>query len=97
MTTRAKKRPFPKRNLEDVLSLAQKIQDEMAGRPMNRLLLAEALNIKPASSNYKLLISSSHQYGITTGGEKAESISLTERGTRATNAADEAVRRQAII
>jgi len=38
-------RNFPKHTLEEALVLPQKIQDEMGGMPMNRLLLADALGL----------------------------------------------------
>jgi len=36
-------RNFPLHTLEEALVLAQKIKDELGGKPMNRLLLADAL------------------------------------------------------
>ena len=36
-----KNRNFPKHTLEAALVLPQKIQDEMGGKPMNRLLLVQ--------------------------------------------------------
>jgi hypothetical protein len=38
-------RNFPKHTLAGALVLPQKIQDEMGGKPMNRLLLADALGL----------------------------------------------------
>lgn len=80
MTTERAIRPYPNHKLSDVLIVPQKIRDEKAGNPMNRLLLAHALGIKPASSNFRLLLSSSHKYGLTDGTEKAAEIKLTELG-----------------
>jgi hypothetical protein len=77
-------RNYPAHSLEQALVIAQKIKDENAGAPMNRLLLADALGIKPASSNYKMLLSSSRQYGLTEGTEKATEISLTGLGQQVT-------------
>lgn len=76
----SKRRNFPKHSLEDALPVAQKIQDEMGGKPMNRLLLAEALGLSPSSSNFREILSSSYKYGLTEGTEKAEQISLTQIG-----------------
>ena len=42
-----KVRNFPKHTLEAALVLPQKIQDEMGGKPMNRLLLADGLGMSP--------------------------------------------------
>ena len=78
------RRNFPKHSLEASLMVAQKIQDEMGGKPMNRLLLAEALGLSPSSSNFREILSSSYKYGLTDGTEKADQISLTATGESAT-------------
>jgi predicted nucleotide-binding protein len=79
-----KRRNFPKHSLEGSLLVAQKIQDEMGGKPMNRLLLADALGLSPSSSNFREILSSSYKYGLTEGTEKADQISLTATGESAT-------------
>jgi hypothetical protein len=56
--TGSKRRNFPKHSLEGSLVVAQKIQDEMGGKPMNRLLLADALGLSPSSSNFREILSS---------------------------------------
>lgn len=71
--------------MHEALQVAQTIRDDMAGKPMNRLLLANALGIKPNSSNYRYLLSSSLKYGFTLGTEKADEITLTDVGERGTN------------
>jgi hypothetical protein len=91
-----KNRNFPKHTLQSALVLAQKIQDEMAAKPMNRLLLADALGLSPSSSNFRELLSSSYKYGLTDGTEKAENISLTGTGTGATQQSDPANRLKAL-
>jgi hypothetical protein len=82
--------------LEEALVLAQKIQDEMAGKPMNRLLLADALSISPSSSTYRDLLSSANKYGLITGNEKSDNIMLAEHGLAATQQADQAARLRAL-
>jgi hypothetical protein len=62
---------------------------------MNRLLVADALGIKPASSDFKYLLSSSRQYGLTEGTEKAENVSLTPLGLDATGT-DQVKRKKAL-
>lgn len=79
-------RNYPKDSLQQSLVISQKIADENAGAPMNRLLVADALGIKPASSNFKYLLSSSRMYGLTEGTEKAAEVSLTPLGKRVTRA-----------
>jgi predicted nucleotide-binding protein len=87
-----KYRNYPQHSLEEALVVAQKIQDEMGGKPFKRLLLADALGIKPSSSNYKALLSSSLKYGLTEGTEKASDITLTKLGADATQTTDSSKR-----
>lgn len=89
-------RNFPKHTIEAALPLAQKIQDEMGGAPMNRLLLADALGLSPSSSNYRELLSSAYKYGLTDGTEKADTISLTPVGAAATQHSDATARLRAL-
>jgi predicted nucleotide-binding protein len=56
------------------------LQDQNNGRPMNRILLADAIGRTPGSSEYRVLLSSSLKYGLTTGTEKSDIISLTDLG-----------------
>lgn len=93
-------RNYPKNPLTQALVIGQKIADENAGAPMNRLLVADALGIKPASSNFKYLLSSSRSYGLTEGTEKATEVSLTSLGkqaTKADGAERTAILRQAVM
>jgi hypothetical protein len=91
-----RQRSFPKHSLEAALVLPQKIQDEGAGKPMNRLLLADALDISPSSSNLRDLLSSANKYGLIQGNEKSEMIGLTPLGDAATKRNDAATRLQAL-
>lgn len=93
-------RNYPRDSLQQALVVAQKIADENAGAPMNRLLVADALGIKPASSNFKYLLSSSRTYGLTEGTEKATEVSLTPLGkkiTRSSGAERQTALRQAVL
>ena len=81
---RGPKRPFPLHSLQDALKVAQKIRDERAGKPMNRLLLADSLGYKPSSSSFRDLLSSSLKYGLTEGSHNVPTISLTSIGEQAT-------------
>jgi hypothetical protein len=87
-----KRRNFPRNTLEEALAAPQKIMDEMAGKPFKRLLLADSLGISPSSSNFRYLLSSAFQYGLTEGTEKASEIELTDIGQSATQNADPARR-----
>ena len=78
------KRPFPRESLKETLVIAQAIQDKNAGKPMKRIFVADAIGRTPSSSAFKYLLSSSYQYGLTVGTEKAEYIELTELGQSVT-------------
>ena len=86
--TKYVRRPFPSHTLEGALRVAQAIQDQNNGKPMNRVLLANAIQKKPASSDFKALLSSSLKYGLTAGTEKSELISLERLGDSATRPRD---------
>jgi hypothetical protein len=89
-------RNYPAFSLAKTLSVAQKIQDERAGHPFKRLLLAESLDIKPGSTNYRDLLSASYKYGLTEGSEKSTEITLTPLGDQATSAKDKQRQRAAL-
>ncbi len=77
---RGPEKPYPPRRLAEAIRLAQAIRDKNAGRPMNRVLLAEALRLSPASSTYRELITSAYRFGLISGSEKSESLTLTPLG-----------------
>src|SRR4051812_35527451 len=88
-------RPFPAHTLREVLVVPQMIRDEKAGKPMSRLLLADALQIKPSSSNFRGLLSSSLKYGLTEGSHNVNIVSLTTLGDAVTGS--DAVLRQSAL
>lgn len=94
---KAKYRNYPTHRLEIALGVGRMIRDHMAGKPMNRLLLADALKIKPSSSNFRTLLSSSLKYGLTIGTEKADEIALTELGHEAVSGSNQAALRRAAM
>lgn len=73
-------RSFPLHILENALIIAKTIQEKNAGKPMKRLLLADAIGRKPSTVQFRDLLSSSYKYGLTLGTEKAENIELTKLG-----------------
>jgi hypothetical protein len=77
---RKPRREYPIHTLEQALRVAQAIQDKNNGQPFKRILLANSINVKPMSSDFREILSSSLKYGMTLGTEKAENISLTELG-----------------
>src|SRR5690242_13051205 len=90
-------RPFPVHTLEKALQIIQTIVDAGASRSMDRLLLAEALNRTPSSSEYRLLLSSSLKYGLTEGTEKADQIKPTQLGLQICRPLSGTERKQALL
>jgi len=79
-----KQRPFPRDSLQQALRVAQTIQDENNGEPMKRIFIADKLKIKPESTNFRYLLSSSNKYGLTKGSSQSEFIELTPLGKQIT-------------
>jgi len=77
---RRPRREYPIHALPEALRVAQAIQDKNNGQPFKRILLADSIKIKPMSSDFREILSSSYKYGLTLGTEKAVSISLTDLG-----------------
>jgi len=81
---RGPSRPYPGIAITEAIEIPQGIRDHNAGRPMNRILLAKALNWSPASSDFRDLITASSKYGFTKGNYNSETIELTELGEQLT-------------
>ena len=75
-------RAFPTRTLEQALVVIQAIGEKGAAKAMKRLLVADAIGRTPSSSEFKILLSASRWYGLTTGTEKADLISPTDLGLK---------------
>lgn len=71
---------YPKNSLIDALRIAKAIRDHSAGKPYDLLDLAKVVGYSPASSGFRLLITSSGRYGLTGGSYAAKEIALTELG-----------------
>lgn len=89
-------RAFPVHSLEKALQIVQAIVENGAARPMDRLLLAEAVNRTPSSSEFKKLLSSSLKYGLTEGTEKADFVKPTTLGLQIARPVSEAERIQGL-
>jgi predicted nucleotide-binding protein len=90
-------RPYPAHNLEKALQIIQAIADSGASRPMDRLLVAEAIKRTPSSSEFRQLLSSSLKYGLTDGTEKASEIKPTPLGLQVIKPVSETERKQALL
>jgi predicted nucleotide-binding protein len=81
---RGPSRPYPQIPIMEAIKVPQGIREHNGGRPMNRVLLAEALKLSPTSSDFRDLLSASYKYGFTKGSFNSESIELTELGEQLT-------------
>jgi len=90
-------RTYPLHTLQEALIIPKGIQDKNAGKPMKRILLADAIGRTPSSSEYINLLSSSFKYGLTLGTEKAEEIQLTDLGKRTTMPTNPVEEKKALI
>lgn len=72
---------FPHDSLKKCLKIAESIERNNAGKPYDRLSLAQSLNQKP-SGWFRQLITSSSRYGITEGSYAALKIALTSLGSQ---------------
>lgn len=93
----ARFRPFPTRSLEKALVIVQAIVDKGAGRSMDRLLVADAIGRTPSSSEFKVLLSASRSYGLTSGTEKADFIVPTELGLKIAQPQSDVERVKALV
>jgi len=81
---RGPSRPYPEIPITEAINIPQGIREHNAGRPMNRVLLAEAVKLSPTSSDFRNLLSASYKYGFTKGSYNSETIDLTELGEQLT-------------
>lgn len=88
--------PYPATTVVDAALVADAIRSNNAGHPMNRLLLAEAMTLKPTSSRFRALLTASGQYGFTKGSYTAENILLTDLGEQLTKPRSEGERLEAM-
>ena len=86
---RSPSRPYPVITLKEALRIPQGITDNNAGRPMKRLLLADALDLSPGSSLFRDLIAASARYGLTEGNFNSDTIALTSIGQSVTRPTSE--------
>ena len=88
-------RPYPSVSLATALQASEAISEKNAGRPMNRLLLAEAMGYSPSSSGFRERVTASAKYGLTEGNYNSETINLTSLGVEVTRPRNEAERIEA--
>jgi predicted nucleotide-binding protein len=69
---------FPKHSLKTALRVAQALEDKNSGNPMPPTDVAIAIEKSPGSSDFRMLLSSSIKYGLSTGSFNQSKITLTE-------------------
>ena len=89
-------RPYPPCSLIVALDVATTITENNASHPINRLLLADAMDYSPSSSSFRERIAASAKYGLTEGNYNSETISLTPLGVSATRPRNDAERIEAM-
>lgn len=71
---------FPKDSFEEALQVAQSIENKNSGNPLPPQEVAIAINRSPGSSAFRILLSSSNKYGLTTGSFNTSRIVITDLG-----------------
>ncbi len=74
------KSDFPKHILTDALRVARALADKNGGQPLPPTETAIAMGLSPGSSEFRVLLSSSIKYGLTSGSYNSERVSLDEAG-----------------
>jgi hypothetical protein len=72
----------PAYSLDQALRVARALDENFGRNPAKPLRVAEAMNMTPSSSGFRMLCGASIAYGLTDGGYNAEQIALTTLGRR---------------
>jgi len=86
---------FPKDSFEEALKVAQAIENKNSGNPLPPQEVAIALDRSPGSSAFRILLSSSNKYGLTTGSFNTPRITVTDLGKDIVEPKDEESRKKA--
>ena len=91
----------PAHSLDEALRIPQSIADNYGKQPTRPLALAEAMELLPGSSRFRMLCGASIAYGLTAGGYNAEVVELTALARRIVAPTEEgddvAARREAVL
>lgn len=80
---------IPTCSLEDSLRISRSIVENYASRPVTPIQLAQAIQLTPTSSSFRMLCGASIAYGLTEGGYSAVEIKLTDLALRILKPRDE--------
>lgn len=89
-------RPFPRHSLREALVVAEALKSNNNGNPLSPILMAKALNVGASSSDFRDLLRSSERYGLTSGGQKDNFVSLGRLGLSIVAPTSEEGRRDAL-
>src|SRR5713226_10776528 len=88
-------------SLEKALRIPRAIGDNYGYKPSTPLQVAKALEMQPSSGTFRTLTGAAIAYGLTSGGCKADTISITPLGLRivrpTTEGDDQAAKREALL
>jgi predicted nucleotide-binding protein len=91
----------PAYGLDEALRVGRVLAVEFGKNPARPLRVAEAMNMQPSSSKFRMLCGASIAYGLTDGGYNSGQIALTPLGRRAVaptqEGDDDAAKREAIL
>lgn len=91
----------PAFSLDDALRVPLAIYDNYGGKPTRPLSVAQAMQLSPTSSQFRMLCGAAIAYGITEGGYNAASISITDLGRKIlrplSEGGDQVAKREALL
>lgn len=96
-TTITERSDFPKDTFEEALKVARAIEDKNSGNPLPPQDVAIALGRSPGSSAFRILLSSSIKYGLTTGSFNNQRVAITDSGRDIVEPKDETSRKEATV
>lgn len=91
------KSDFPKHTLEEALRVAQGLEDKNGGQPLPPIETASAIDMSPGSSEFRVILSSSIKYGLTSGSYNSDRITLEEQGRNIVEATSDDSKRNAMV
>jgi predicted nucleotide-binding protein len=91
------KSDFPKYTLEETLRVAKALEDKNGGQPLPPLETASAIDMSPGSSEFRVVLSSSIKYGLTSGSFNSDQVQLEEQGRNIVEATSDESNRNALV
>lgn len=76
--TRIPQSSVPLLSLSKAMKLAEALYDSFASKPTAPIMLAQAIEISPGSSNWRDMTGASAAYGLTTGAYNSDKIGITD-------------------